>query len=225
MELPFYLPFSFLLTALLSIWLLFKAVEYKRIVVFIVLTWTILQLVLGYLGFFEEAVSKMYRLPLLAGPPVLLIFIVLLLPSNASWLYSINQEKLTRIHIVRFLVELILYGLFLQSAIPEVMTFAGRNFDILAGLTAPIVIFMAYRKEIFKRKALLIWNLFSLLLLLNIVVTAVLAIPTPFQVFGFDQPNLAVLHFPFNLLPAVVVPIVLFAHIACIRQLWRSQNS
>jgi hypothetical protein len=54
---------------------------------------------------------------------------------------------------------------------------------------------------------------------MNIVLNAVLSVPTAFQQFAFDQPNIAILYFPFNLLPAVVVPLVLLSHLVVIRQL------
>jgi hypothetical protein len=41
----------------------------------------------------------------------------------------------------------------------------------------------------------------------------------PFQQFAFDQPNIAVLYFPFIWLPSCVVPLVLLSHLAAIRQL------
>jgi len=58
-----------------------------------------------------------------------------------------------------------------------------------------------------------------LLLLLNVVITAIFAIPSPVQKIAFDQPNIAVLYFPFNLLPTIVVPLVLFAHCVAIKRL------
>ncbi|HEX5025988.1 MAG TPA: hypothetical protein VFV68_11990, partial [Agriterribacter sp.] len=66
---------------------------------------------------------------------------------------------------------------------------------------------------------ILLWNFICLALLINIVVNAVLSAPFPFQQFAFDQPDIAVLYFPFNWLPAVVVPIVLLSHLATIRQI------
>jgi len=42
------------------------------------------------------------------------------------------------------------------------------------------------------------------------------------QSMALDQPNLAVVHFPFVWLPTVVVPIVFFAHIAAFIKLLRS---
>jgi hypothetical protein len=42
------------------------------------------------------------------------------------------------------------------------------------------------------------------------------------QKFAFDQPNIALGNFPFLLLPAFVVPIVMLSHIAAIRNLSRT---
>ena len=126
-------------------------------------------------------------------------------------------------HIVRVPVELILYWLFLNKVVPQLMTFEGRNFDIAAGLTAPLVYYFGFIKKSLSKKIIIAWNFICLALLLNIVVNAVLAAPTFFQQFAFDQPNIAILYFPFNLLPAVVVPLVLLSHLAAIRQLLNKQ--
>ena len=104
------------------------------------------------------------------------------------------------------------------------MTFEGRNFDILAGLTAPLVYYFGFIKPRLSRKTMLAWNFICLLLLINIIVNAVLSAPFPFQQFAFDQPNIAVLYFPFIWLPCCVVPLVLFAHLAAIRQLAKNRE-
>ena len=98
------------------------------------------------------------------------------------------------------------------------MTFEGRNFDILSGITAPIVYFLAFRKGKVNRPLLLIWNLIALALLVNVVTIAVLSFPSPFQMVGLDQPNIGVTYFPFVWLPSVVVPIVFFCHVI---SLWK----
>lgn len=128
------------------------------------------------------------------------------------------------LHTVRVAVELVLFGLFTQQAVPELMTFAGRNFDILAGLTAPLVFYLGFVKKTLNRKIILIWNFICLGLLLNIVIHAILATPTPLQQFAFDQPNVAVFYFPFVWLPAGVVPLVLLAHLAVIHQLFSEKT-
>ncbi len=98
------------------------------------------------------------------------------------------------------------------------MTFEGRNFDILSGLTAPVVYWLGFRGGKIKRPLLIIWNILALGLLINIVATAILSFPCPFQQMAFDQPNRGVLYFPFIWLPTVVVPLVLFSHLI---SLWR----
>lgn len=95
------------------------------------------------------------------------------------------------------------------------MTFEGANLDILSGLSSLFMVWW-YRRGI-QPKYLLLWNILCVGLLLNVVIRAILSIPTPFQQFAFDQPNVAVLHFPFVWLPGFIVPLVLFSHLVMIR--------
>jgi len=94
------------------------------------------------------------------------------------------------------------------------MTFSGWNFDILSGITAPFIAWFAFRGGKINRAVLIAWNIFALLLLIIIVSIAVLSVPLPIQKFGFEQPNVAVLYFPFIWLPTIIVPIILFSHLA-----------
>ena len=131
-------------------------------------------------------------------------------------------DRLHWIHLVRIPVELVLYWLFLNQAVPEVMTFAGRNFDIIAGISAPLLIYFAFIKKVGGKWLIIGWNLVMLGLLVNIVTTAILALPSNFQQIAFEQPNWAVLNFPFSWLPAFVVPVVFFAHLVSLRQAFRA---
>jgi hypothetical protein len=137
---------------------------------------------------------------------------------------SLPLKLLTYLNVVRILVELVLYALFVFKAIPELMTFEGRNFDILAGISAPFVAYFGFTRLRIGRKALLAWNIICLGLLLNIVVNALLSAPSPVQRFAFEQPNIAILYFPFSWLPAFIVPVVLFGHLVSIRQLYRQNK-
>jgi len=46
----------------------------------------------------------------------------------------------------------------------------------------------------------------------------------PIQQFAFEQPNRAVLYFPFIWLPSVVIPIFIFSHLAAFWQLLKSDS-
>jgi hypothetical protein len=113
----------------------------------------------------------------------------------------------------------VLFWVFLHKGIPEVMTFEGRNLDIISGITAPVIYYLGFVSGRLWPRTILSWNLICLALLVNIVTTAILSTPYPFQRFGFDQPNVAIFYFPFVWLPAVIVPIVLLSHLAAIRKL------
>lgn len=150
----------------------------------------------------------------------MLVIIALFASNNGRrFIDTLRLDQLTLLHAVRIVVEIVLYLLFVHKAVPKSMTFDRSNFDILAGLTAPFVYYQAFVRKKLTRRMLLLWNMACLGLLINIVLTAILAAPTPFQQSAFDQPNIAISYFPFVWLPSVVVPIVLIAHLVAIRRL------
>jgi hypothetical protein len=65
----------------------------------------------------------------------------------------------------------------------------------------------------------LAWNSIGLCFILFILFNGVLSAELPFQQFAFDQPNKAINYFPFILLPATIVPIVIWTHLSDILKL------
>lgn len=160
------------------------------------------------------------RFPL-APFPSIVILLLLFYAAARRELPARSLQLLTLLSTVRVPVELVLLWLYEHGQVPRLMTFEGRNFDILSGLTAPLVAWLAFRGGRTNRPLLIVWNLLALALLVNIVTHAILSLETPFQRFGFEQPNRGVLHFPFVWLPAVIVPAVFVAHVVSLRQLFR----
>ncbi|WP_298303095.1 hypothetical protein [Flavobacterium sp.] len=156
------------------------------------------------------------------SPTILTLLLLFFSEKGRIFIDSLDVAKLTLINTVRIPIEIILYVLFINGVIPELMTFEGSNFDILAGISAPLV-YYGKRKGKLNSKTILIWNFVSLGLLINIVVNALFSAPSPFQKFAFDQPNIAILHFPFSFLPTFIVPVVLLGHLASIRKLIKIQ--
>jgi hypothetical protein len=126
-------------------------------------------------------------------------------------------KEITYLNIIRIPVELVLVMLYMHHAIPRLMTFEGRNFDIISGITAPFIAYFGVTKKRLGYPFILVWNFICLGLLLNIVVNALLSAPFPYQKFAFDQPNIAIINFPFSWLPTFIVPVVLLGHLASIR--------
>jgi hypothetical protein len=220
-QLPLYISISFAFVTLTTVALLYLATNSSRTTLIVLLAWLALQSIPALSGFYLVTNTTPPRFPLLVLPPLLLIATLFATVRGRQYIDSINIKSLTMLHIIRIPVELVLLALFLHKAIPGLMTFEGRNFDMLSGLTAPVVYYFGFVKKRISRKGLVLWNYLCLALLLNIVINAMLSAPSPIQQFAFDQPNIAILYFPFIWLPCCVVPIVLFAHLVAIRQLTR----
>jgi hypothetical protein len=215
----------FLLIAIITIWIFFRAGHYSKRVMISVAAYAIIQSTLGVSGFYTNWSTVPPHLLLLVGPPIFSIILLLLLPVGRKFLDVLNIETLTILHIIRIPVEITLYYLFIGRLIPQSMTFEGSNFDILSGISAPIMYYLVFIARKANQKVLIAWNFICLALLLNVVITALLSAKTPFQKFAFDQPNIGIGYFPFVLLPAVVVPIVLLSHLASLRQLLKNAPS
>lgn len=188
--------------------------------------WLTIQAVLTYKNVYISDTNAFPPKIMLLGilPTILTIIFLFSTLNGRHFIDSLPIKNLTYLNIVRIPVEIVLFGLFLHKAIPELMTFEGRNFDIAAGLTAPLIAYFGMSKQKISRKAILIWNFVCLGLLINIVVNALFSAPSPIQMFAFDQPNIAILNFPFSWLPTFIVPIVLFGHLTSIRQLLKQKT-
>lgn len=216
--LPAVIGFFFVLTVLLTVALFLRAVPRPWPVLALLAVWMLVQSALAISGFYTIVSTLPPRLALLVGPPLLLMVPLLLTARGRDWLDGLSLPRLTLLHAVRVPVELLLLGCYVAGTVPQLMTFEGRNWDILAGLSAPVIYSLVFRRRSLGRSGLLLWNLVGLGLLLNIVALAALSVPSPVQQLGFEQSNVAILHFPFALLPGLVVPLVLLAHVAAIRQ-------
>jgi hypothetical protein len=156
---------------------------------------------------------------LLLAPLLLVIALMLITKTGKRFTDSLDLKTLTLLHIVRIPVELVLYWLCVHKTVAPIITFEGNNLDIISGITSPLVYYFGFVKNKLSRNVLITWNITCLALLANVVITAILSAPFPFQQFGFDQPNIAILYFPYVWLPCLIVPIVLYSHLAALRQL------
>lgn len=187
------------------------------------LGWTALQCALGMSGIFQNTDAMPPRIMLFGIlPSILAIVFILSSRSGQSLTDGLNLKRITLLHTVRVPVEIVLTLLFHYGVLSVYTTWEGTNFDVLSGLSAPIIAYLAFKNGGLRKGLLIGWNIACLLLLLNVVVTAIFAFPSPFQKLAFDQPNLAILYFPFNLLPSVVVPIVMLSHLAVLKRLMRT---
>ena len=157
-------------------------------------------------------------------PCILFISWLFLSSAGKAFLSGLSAYHLSFVHIVRIPVEFVLLWLFLQGAIPELMTFEGWNYDILMGISAPVILYYGYQKTRLSKTLLIAWNVIGMFLLSLIFIIAVLSAPFPLQQLAFDQPNIALLAFPYSWLPTFIVPVAFATHMKSIRELRKVSN-
>jgi len=233
-NLPVYIPLVFGLTTFATLLLFYGAVkkagqETTRRKANAILSglaiWLIVQAALTLNNVYKPATASIPPKIVFLGilPAILTIIFLFITRKGRAFIDSLPLVNLTYLNVIRVPVEFVLLWLFINKAVPQLMTFEGRNFDIISGVTAPFIAYFGFVKQKLPGRAILIWNFACLALLLNIVVNALLSTPSPLQKFAFDQPNIAILDFPFSWLPSFVVPVVLFGHLVSIRQLMKSR--
>ncbi len=212
-DLPIYVYITFFIAIVFSLIQFYKASKSVMFII-VIISWGILHSILAFSGFYENTKTVPPRFAIMIIPMVIIILSTIFSKKMQHWLSTFNLKQLMYLHSVRILVELVLFWLFIGKYVPKSMTFEGSNFDILAGITALIIAHFSFRNNKINKMALWIWHIFSILLLVNVLIHAILSTPTIFQQFAFEQPNIAVMKFPFLLLPAIIVPIVLISNMA-----------
>jgi len=222
---PVYVAIIFVATVLLTLNLFLRSTKNKKTVLYVCLAWLALQAVIANVGFYLNTATLPPHFVLAVIPVLFAIIVLFATKAGRGFIDKIDLRTITLLSIVRIPVELVLYWLFVNKAVPQLMTFAGRNFDIISGITAPVIYFVCFKgSNVTNKKLLLLWNVIALALLLNIVINALLSAPFPFQQFAFDQPNIAILYFPFVWLPSFIVVTVLFSHLVSLRRLIKNKN-
>jgi hypothetical protein len=231
----FWVSIAFILTTLFCAMLVYfcliqskaKVTRLKANKIFIgIIIWLVVQLIISSSNIYTNyAYNKPPLIFLLGILPVMLGIVYLFFsPKGKAFIQTLPLEYLTNVHIIRIPVEFILYCLFMNKLIPKGMTFLGYNFDIIIGITAPLISFFFFRQKNLSRIGLLIWNCIGLLFLLHIVLIGILSAPSVIQQLNFNQPNKAVLQFPYIWLVSFIVPVVMLCHLISIKRLLKDED-
>jgi hypothetical protein len=223
-NIPTFINLLFAATAFLTVWMFYKASGKSKTVIIGILAWMLIQAIISLTGFYRIPNSLPPRFILLIGPGIIFSILLLVTKRGKEFIDKLDLKTLTLMHSIRIPVEITLYFVYSAGLIPVLMTFEGNNFDIISGLTAPLIFYFVFIIKKLNRRALLLWNFLCLGLLINVLIIAILSAQTPFQKLAFDQPNMGVTYFPFIWLPCVVVPIVLIGHLSAIRQLLKTNR-
>lgn len=216
-EIGFYLWTAIALAMILP--LLYVSDNRKRIVtsyVLVIAAWLVYITIISKSGVLGEF-GFPPRVPLLVVIPAVIIIIILTAGENFRDVLLRTPRYLpVYLQSFRIVVELLIYGAFLNGVFPERATFKGLNFDILSGISALVVGFL-YQRGKLSDTGLVVWNVCSLLILALTVFSFV-------SVYYFSDDVAATspvefVQMPYLLLASLLLPIAVFLHVFSLRQL------
>lgn len=150
------------------------------------------------------------------------VLAVLLWASRADWtarLENLPLSLLVGFQSFRIIVELLIHKAVVEGVAAPTHTWTATNLGIRPGATALLPTPFAQR---IPREWLQTWNVSSALILAITVVTALLAMSTPFQQIDGNPPNEWVATLPFVWLPAVLVLCAWLGDVVLFRRLLRT---
>jgi len=159
-------------------------------------------------------------------PPPVALFLAAVL-AGATWLAcsgigwrlarGLTFTTLVGLQAFRWPLELLMHRAAVEGVMPVQMSYGGRNFDIVTGITAALLALVLARRTL-PRAVVATWNVLGAALLLNVLVIAVRSMPF-IAAFGPDRLNTWIAYPPFVWLPALLVPVALAGHIVIFRKL------
>ncbi len=126
---------------------------------------------------------------------------------------AIPASWLVYAQVFRVMVELLLFSLYKQGILPVSTTFEGYNYEIIIGLSAPIMGYLAVTKQILPKWTLVLWNIAGLCTLATIVF---IFISHAYRPSMWTDGTLSINDFgafPYTLLPGFLMPLAVFMHI------------
>ena len=177
--------------------------------------WMLYAGALGYSGILANPARRPPGIAFLLAPFVLWLMALTRLGVGRVIGESVPLQVLVGMQGFRFVVELYLDQLWSAGMLPRMMTFHGTNFDIVVGVSAPILALLIVRQKV-SRKAVRAWNFVGLLVLANVVARGILTAPGPLQFLHADFPNRAIGTFPFTYIAGLMVPLAATLHVASI---------
>lgn len=186
--------------------------------------WASYAAAVGYFGprFLPAGASPLPML--LAIPAVILVMFCARSQFGGELAQAIPAYALMGLESVRIGIEVFLHQLWLAGLVPAILTYDGANFDLLIGLSAPVVAWLLLTGRLAPRGAIA-WSVIGIAMLVNVVVLSILTTPGPTHFITSDVANQAVTLFPYTFIPGLLAPLAVLLHVLAIRNLRSNQPS
>jgi hypothetical protein len=185
----------------------------------VIAAWLGIVAVLATNGFFQNFDTLPPRLLFAFAPGIVGAILFARSRAITDVAAAIPQQWAVGVQGFRIAMEAILIMGLIEGVVPRRMTFEGLNFDIVTGLTAPIVAYFCFVRRSWSPRVAVGFNIMGLAFLVIVAAIANLSAPTAFRVFMSEPSTAIVAHFPFTWTPAIVIPGALFFHLVSLRGL------
>jgi len=182
--------------------------------------------VLAHFGVFRDF-SLPPRIPLLTVLPALgFVFWFFKTGRHRALLHRVPRWQPVVFQAFRIWVEFLILGAALRGLGSQEPTMEGYNFDIITGITAPVVALLVYRWQVLSERWVFWWNVMGLLWIVNVVFIFISLIGFP-QVWGYAQTTISpdFGQMPYLLIPAFFMPSAVFMHVFSLMQLRAKPSS
>ena len=184
----------------------------------ILMLWLGYAAILGSTGVVGNTRMRVPGIFILLAPIIAMAIVLVRSPAGGRLAARVPLPLLIGLQAFRIGVELTLHRLWELGSVPKLMTLGGGNVEILIGLSAPLIAWVAFRMPGGRRIAL-VWNVVGLASLLNIAARAVLSAPGPLNLVHGDVLNTALGTFPFTFIPGFMAPLAMMLHVLTFRAL------
>ena len=235
MPLPNSILISFLALMAGILWLIYRGMtqlmeraaidgpKRKRVLILAfggILGWLSFLAIVAKIGFFADFSNFPPRVPVALIPPVIVGILLLRNATVKKILQHTPPGWLIYPQAFRFPLELILWGMLITGVGPVQMTFEVYNFDIITGITAPIVAWLVFQRATLSRRFAIAWNFMGLTFIVIVLTIAVLSFPNDTLRYFMDEPSTRVVaYWPIIWLPGFVVPFAVWLHLLSLKQL------
>jgi hypothetical protein len=215
------------LTVLLLVGLAYVSRAERRPSIFViggavVVGWAALAIVLARAGVWETTPDDLLRPPNIAfaiAVPTILGSLLVRSQTFMRWIRRVPLHVLVGVQFYRVAGVLFLIA-YAQGDMPAEFALPAGIGDVLVGLAAvSVAVVLRKRGEQHARPMVLTWCAFGILDLVVAVATGFLSAPSPLQQLAFDDPNAAIVSYPFVLIPTFLVPVSIMLHVYVIARL------
>ena len=200
-----------------------KKVRNKRLILgFGLISWLVYIYLIGVSGFLLNYDFPPRFFIFLVLPAFIFTGIFIYKNRKSEWINNIPKSWLIYFQTFRIGVEVLFVYSISVGLLNKEVTWEGYNFDLLMGISAPLIGLLVFNWKLIPQKIALWWNYLGIFILMSVIFLFVSSLYFP-QLYGSETPLLpkSAGSFPSVLIAGFLMPSAIFIHFLSIVQLNR----